>query len=480
MAESRAVIGVAGLAVMGENLALNVASKGFRVAAYNRSVEKVDAFAARAQSLGLGDRVLPSRSIQEFATNLEVPRRAILLVKAGPAVDAVIAELRGVFQKGDIIIDGGNSHFPDTERRAKELQSAGLRFVGMGVSGGEEGALKGPSLMPGGDREAFEFLRPVLSKIAAQVDDGPCTTYVGPGGSGHYVKMVHNGIEYGDMQLICEVYDVLRTALGLGAAELAKIFEEWNRGELRSFLIEITADIFKKIDPETDRPLVDMILDKAGQKGTGKWTSQNALDLGGVISTITAAVEARAISSQKSERVAAAALYPATGERYAGSRDELIQACREALYAAKVTSYAQGMALLGMASREYKYGLNLGELARIWKGGCIIRAVLLDRIRAAYARKPLLANLLVDPDFRTEIQARERGWRKAVGTAISLGIPVPALSASLAYFDAYRRERLPANLLQAQRDYFGAHTYERTDKPGVFHTEWIKPEPLRA
>ncbi len=470
MTNERADVGVVGLAVMGENLALNIASKGFRVAVYNRTVEKVDSFHARAGALQ--DRVVPCRSVSELAASLERPRRAILLVKAGPAVDAMIGELRQTFEAGDIVIDSGNSHFQDSERRARELTAAGLRFVGMGISGGEEGALKGPSLMPGGDRGAFDVLAPVLTRVAAQVDDGPCTTYIGPGGAGHYVKMVHNGIEYADMQLIVEVYDLLRAALGLGAGELAEIFERWNRGELRSYLIEITAEIFRKIDDETGKPLVDLVLDRAGQKGTGKWTSQCALDLGAAVPAITAAVDARCLSALKDERKAAAPLYPDAAERYDGPREALIDHARAGLYAAKVSAYAQGMALLGAASREYRYELNLGEIARIWKGGCIIRAALLDRIRAAYARNAALANLLVDPGFRAEITACIGGLRKVVSLAARLGIPVPALSASLAYFDTYRRERLPANLLQAQRDHFGAHTYERVDRPGTFHSSW--------
>ncbi len=476
MKNEHAEIGVVGLAVMGENLALNIASKGFRVAVYNRTVEKVDSFHARAGDLK--GRIGPCRSVRELAASLERPRRAILLVKAGPAVDAMIGELRGAFEAGDIIIDSGNSHFRDTERRASELTAAGLRFVGMGISGGEEGALKGPSLMPGGDRTAFEVLAPVLTRVAAQVDDGPCTTYIGPGGAGHYVKMVHNGIEYADMQLIGEVYDLLRAALGLDAAELADIFEAWNRGELRSYLIEITADIFRKIDDETGKPLVDLVLDRAGQKGTGKWTTQCALDLGAAVPAITAAVDARCLSALKDERKAAAPLYPSGQEgnpvRYDGPREALIDHARAGLYAAKVSAYAQGMALLGAASREYRYELNLGEIARIWKGGCIIRAALLDRIRAAYAKSPALANLLVDPGFRAEITACIAGLRKVVSVAVRLGVPAPALAASLAYFDTYRRERLPANLLQAQRDYFGAHTYERVDRPGSFHSSWAR------
>ena len=473
MNSEKAAIGVVGLAVMGENLALNIAGKGFRVAVWNRTVEKVKAFYDRAGPLK--DRVVPCTSPQELAQSLEKPRRAILLVKAGAPVDDMIRQLMPFWEAGDILIDGGNSHFRDTERRAKDLSAAGLRCIGMGVSGGEEGALKGPSLMPGGDPEAFRILEPVLRKIAAQVDDGPCTAYIGPGGAGHYVKMVHNGIEYGDMQLICEAYDILKTALGLGAAELGEVFAEWDRGELRSYLIEITAGIFRKMDPETGRALVDLIVDRAGQKGTGKWTSQSSLDLGAVVPTITQAVNARIISGQKDERTAAAVLYDRPRARYEGPKDRLIAQVRAALYASKVSAYAQGMALLSTASKEFGYSLDLGEIARIWKGGCIIRAVLLDHIRAAYKRRPDIPNLLVDDRFRREIQEREEAWREAVAVAVRIGVPVPAFTASLSYFDSYRRAWLPANLLQAQRDCFGAHTYERTDRPGVFHTEWGKP-----
>jgi 6-phosphogluconate dehydrogenase len=469
MPEAKAVVGVVGLAVMGENLALNIAGKGFRVAVYNRTVEKVDDLHRRAGPLQ--ERIVPCRSMAELAQALARPRKAILLVKAGPAVDAVIQELERVFDRGDVIADSGNSHFLDTERRARELEARGLRFVGMGISGGEEGALHGPSLMPGGSREGFQALEPILTRIAAQVDDGPCTAYMGPGGAGHYVKMVHNGIEYGDMQLIGEVYDLLRTALNPSAKELADLFAEWNRGELRSYLIEITADIFRKLDPESGKPLLELVLDRAGAKGTGKWTSQNALDLGAPIPTITSAVEARALSALKTERTAAAALY-GPRRRSSGSVKELRGWARAALYGSKVSAYAQGMALLGAASREHRYGLNLGEIARIWKGGCIIRAALLDRIRAAYQNRADLPNLLVDPGFKEELSAREGGWREAVGAAVRIGVPVPAMSASLAYYDGYRSERLPANLLQAQRDYFGAHTYERVDRPGSFHTDW--------
>ncbi len=381
--------------------------------------------------------------------------------------------LRPHLEPGDMVVDGGNSWFLDTERRAKEFAEAGLLFVGMGVSGGEEGARHGPSIMPGGPREAWEALAPILTRIAAQVDDGPCVAHIGPGGAGHYVKMVHNGIEYADMQLIAESYDLLQRVGGLTAAELHEVFEEWNAGELQSYLIEITRDIFARNDPETGRPLVDVILDAAGQKGTGKWTTQNALDLGAAVPTITAAVEARILSSLKAERVAAAGVLSGpTGERSEVDKRRLIADVRAALYAAKVCCYAQGMALLRTASEEYGYALDYAEIARIWKGGCIIRAALLDQISRAYRRNPALPNLMVDEEFRTAIEERQSSWREVVALAARHGVPTLALGTALAYYDSYRTERLPANLIQAQRDYFGAHTYQRVDREGVFHTEW--------
>ncbi|MBF2099184.1 MAG: NADP-dependent phosphogluconate dehydrogenase, partial [Gloeomargaritaceae cyanobacterium C42_A2020_066] len=381
---------------------------------------------------------------------------------------------------GDVIIDGGNSLYEDTERRARDLEAMGLRFVGMGVSGGEEGALNGPSLMPGGTREAYTDLAPIFTQIAAQVDDGPCVTYIGPGGAGHYVKMVHNGIEYGDMQLIAEAYDLLRTALGLGHEQLQQVFGEWNTtDELNSFLIEITAEVFKYVDPETGRPLVDLILDTAGQKGTGRWTVISALDLGVAIPTITAAVNARIMSSIKTERVAASQVLDGPAGRFEGDSQTFINQVRDALYCSKICSYAQGMALMGKASQEFAYGLDLGEIARIWKGGCIIRAGFLNKIKHAYREDAGLANLLLAPEFRQTILDRQDAWRTVVATAARLGIAVPAFSASLDYFDSYRQASLPQNLTQAQRDFFGAHTYERVDKPGVFHTEWSHiPHPV--
>lgn len=465
----KARIGLIGLAVMGENLVLNIERNGFRAAVFNRTTQKTKDFAeARAK----GKNIIPCYTIQDFVAALERPRRIIIMVKAGAPVDAMIDELKPFLDKDDIIIDGGNSHFPDTERRSKQLPEAGLRFIGTGVSGGELGALWGPSIMPGGPKEAYEEVREVFEKISAKVNGEPCVSYLGPRGAGHYVKMVHNGIEYGDMQLISESYDILRRVLGLDAGRLHEIFAEWNRGELSSYLIEITADIFAKIDPDTGKPLVDLILDKAGQKGTGKWTSQSALDLGAPTPTINSAVEGRILSAYKDERVAASKIIGGPKISFSGDPEKLIDAVRQALYASKICSYAQGMALLQAASKEYDYNLDLKECARIWRGGCIIRAGFLDLITDAFRKNPALPNLLVDDFFRKEVETRQAAWRLVVKTAVENGIPALAMGASLAYYDAYRSERLPANLIQAQRDYFGAHTYERTDKPGWFHTEW--------
>ncbi len=467
---AQAEIGLVGLAVMGENLALNMESKGFAVAVFNRTTEKTIKF---AEGRAKGKNIIPAKTIEEFVGSLKKPRRVFLMVQAGEAVDSMISQIAPHLEKGDIIIDGGNSFFMDTERRSKELDAKGLLFIGTGVSGGEEGALHGPSMMPGGQREAYETLAPIFTKIAAQVDDGPCCTYIGPRGAGHYVKMVHNGIEYGDMQLIAEAYDILSNIGGLDPEDLHQVFSEWNKGELSSYLIEITAKIFAVKDPDTGKALVDIILDKAGQKGTGKWTSQNALDVGAPIPTINAAVEARILSAYKEERVAASKVIKGPkASKYKGGRDKLVKAVRSALYASKICSYAQGMALLRLASKEYGYGLNLKEIARIWKGGCIIRAVFLDKIRAAFERNPNLPNLLLDGEFLDAVQSRQDDWRFAVTTAVKHGVPTLGMSASLAYFDGYRRERLPANLIQAQRDFFGAHTYQRVDKEGTFHTQW--------
>jgi len=467
-------IGLIGLAVMGENLALNLESKGFSVAVFNRTTEVTEKFAAgRAK----GKNIQPTRTLEEFVAALKKPRVAMMMVKAGAPVDAVISQLAPLLERGDVIIDGGNSLFTDTKRRGEELEGTGIHFVGMGVSGGEEGALKGPSLMPGGSRESWEIIAPMFRKIAAQVDGEPCCRYMGPNGAGHYVKMVHNGIEYGDIQLICEAYAILKDVLAMQAPELADVFAEWNKGELDSYLIEITSQIFRKIDPETGKPLVDMILDKAGQKGTGIWTLQSAIRQSVVISTINAAVEARVVSSRKEERVAASKILPQPRARiFKGNRARLVDAVRDALYASKIVSYTQGMELLRSGSTEYKWNLNLSDIATIWRGGCIIRAKFLNRIVEADQRDAALHNLLLDRYFTKIIRKAQRNWRVAVLTAIKHGVAVPAFSASLAYFDSYRQARLPANLLQAQRDFFGAHTYERIDKPGVFHTDWIESE----
>ncbi len=464
--------GVIGLAVMGENLALNVESRGFPIAVYNRTAAKTEAFMKERAE---GKDVKAAYSLQEFVQVLERPRKILVMVKAGAPVDAVIQELKPLLEPGDMIIDGGNSLYEDTERRTQELESTGLGFVGMGVSGGEEGALNGPSLMPGGTKSAYAELEPILIKIAAQVDDGPCVTFVGPGGAGHYVKMVHNGIEYGDMQLIAEAYDVLRKGLGLNNTQLHQVFSEWNKTEeLNSYLIEITADIFSYIDPETQKPLIDLIVDAAGQKGTGSWTIISSLELGVPIPTIYSAVYARNISSFKAERVAASKQLTGPSSQYQGDISSFIDKVRDALYCSKMCSYAQGMALIAKASQENNYGVNLPEIARIWKGGCIIRAGFLDKIKSAFNDDPKLANLLLAPEFKQSILDRQNAWREVISLANTLGIPVPAFSASLGYFDSYRQEHLPQNLTQAQRDYFGAHTYERVDHPRgeFFHTEW--------
>ena len=471
---TKRTFGVIGLAVMGENLALNVESRGFPIAVYNRTASKTKEF---METRAVGKDVKAAYSLEEFVQILERPRKILVMVKAGPPVDAVIEQLKPLLEEGDMIIDGGNSLYEDTERRTRDLESTTkLGFVGMGVSGGEEGALHGPSLMPGGTEFAYRELEPILTKIAAQVDDGPCVTYVGPGGAGHYVKMVHNGIEYGDMQLIAEAYDVLKNGLGLSNQQLQETFTEWNRtDELNSYLIEITADIFKCVDPETGHHLVDLILDSAGQKGTGRWTVLSSLELGVSIPTIYAAVNARVMSAYKDERVAAAKELPGPGETYPGDAALFVNKVRDALYCSKMCSYAQGMALIAKASQEFNYNISLPESARIWKGGCIIRASFLDKIRKAFAENPGLPNLLLAPEFKQSILDRQEAWREVLVLANKLGIPVPAFSSSLDYFDSYRRANLPQNLTQAQRDYFGAHTYERTDKPRgeFFHTEWM-------
>jgi 6-phosphogluconate dehydrogenase len=463
-------MGVVGLGVMGASLARNIESKGFPVVGYDLDAKKTNAFLegpAKGKAIAGVDR--PERLMQM----LERPRRVLMMVPAGKPVDSVIAHLRPHLQEGDILIDGGNSHFVDTDRRCDDLAGNGFRFVGAGVSGGEEGALLGPAIMPGGQPEAWDALAPIFRAIAAKAEDGvPCVDYMGPRGAGHYVKMVHNGIEYGDMQLIAETYDLLHRGAGLPARELADIFAEWNDGELKSYLVEITARIFERTDEESGKPIVDVILDEAQQKGTGKWMSQNAFDIGAPIPTVNAAVEARILSSLKSERVVASKVLRGPSPEGRGDRARLIDAARQALYASKITSYAQGMALLRIASKEYGYGIDPGVVARIWRAGCIIRASLLGDIRHAFERDPNLVNLLLDGAFRDAIGERQEGWRYVVQSAVALGIPVPAMGSSLAYYDSYRCERLPANLTQAQRDFFGAHTYRRLDRDGVFHTEW--------
>ena len=470
-------IGLIGLAVMGENLVLNMESKGFSVAVFNRTTAVTEKFVT---TRGKGKNIIPTKTVEELVGALKSPRKVMMMIKAGNPVDQVIGEVAPLLKKGDVLIDGGNSLFTDTQRRFHDLEGKGIHYVGCGVSGGEEGALKGPSLMPGGSRDSYDLIAPIFRKIAAQVDGEPCCRYMGPDGAGHYVKMVHNGIEYGDMQLICEAYAILKNVLGLEAEDLAEIFAKWNQGALESYLIEITASIFRKKDPDTGKPMVDVILDKAGQKGTGLWTLQSALNQSVVISTINAAVEARVISSRKEERVASSKILPQPKlPRFEGNRDELIQGVHDALYASKIVSYAQGMELLGAASTTYKWNLNFGDIATIWRGGCIIRAKFLNRIVEAYGRDAKLHNLLLDEYFTDIIARTQHNWRVAVSAAINHGVAAPAFSASLAYFDSYRSVRLPANLLQAQRDYFGAHTYERVDKPGVFHTDWIGDQPAQ-
>lgn len=469
---NKQVFGLIGLGVMGQNFVLNVERNGYGVAVYNRTAETTEKYIAGPAS---GKNIKPAYTLKEFVDTLESPRRIMLLVKAGAPVDATIQQLIPLLDKGDLIIDGGNSFFLDTERRAKELESQGFNFFGMGVSGGEEGALWGPSLMPGGSRDAYKVVEPIMKAVAAKADeDGePCVTYIGPGGSGHYVKMVHNGIEYGDMELIAESYYLLKRALGLSAQELHEIFAEWNKTELSSFLIEITAKVFKKTDEDTGRPLVDVILDKAGQKGTGRWMVENALELGISIPTIIAAVNGRILSLQKDERVYASSVLTGPAKKYEGALPQkLIDSTRDALYVSKICSYAQGMSLLKKASVEYGYNMDLGTIAKIWRAGCIIRARLLNDITSAFNRNKDLPNLLVDDVFRESVKTRQESWRFVIRTAIESGIPVPAMSASLAYYDSYRSERLPANLIQAQRDFFGAHTFERIDKPGIFHADW--------
>jgi 6-phosphogluconate dehydrogenase len=462
--------GVIGLGVMGQNLALNISDHGQSVAVWNLEPEWVERFISANQ----GKQIAGSLDLAQFVRSLERPRRMLMMIKAGDPVDQMLGRIAPLLEEGDIVIDGGNSFFKDTQRREAAMRARGLNFFGMGVSGGEEGARNGPSLMPGGDEGAYKHVQKTLESIAAKTSSGPCVTYVGADGAGHFVKMVHNGIEYGDMQLIAEAYDLLRHSLGLAAPEIAEVFAEWNRGPLASYLIEISAEILTAVDPETHKPLVDFILDKAGQKGTGKWTAQIALDLGIPIPTISAALDGRALSSMKAERLVASAQYGRVPSRYTGDSAQLIASISDALYASKICSYAQGMSLIAAGAREWNWKINLREIARIWKGGCIIRALLLDPIMQAFDRQPALANLLLDADFQSRITAAAPAWRKVVGVAASLGIPTPAFSASLAYFDAYTAARLPQNLTQAQRDFFGAHTYQRADRPeaGFVHSDW--------
>ncbi len=470
---AQADIGLIGLAVMGENLVLNMESRGYTVAVFNRTTSKVDDL---VNGRGKGKKLVPAHTLEEFTAALKKPRKVMCMVKAGPAVDALIEQLTPLLEPGDIIIDGGNSFFPDSNRRTEACKAKGLNFLGIGVSGGEEGALKGPSIMPGGAIEAWPAVKEIFQAIAAKVGpkgDIPCCEWVGKDGAGHYVKMVHNGIEYGDMQLICEAYFLMREVLGMTPPEMAAVFDEWNRGPLDSYLIEITADILKKTDPDTGKPLVDVILDKAGQKGTGKWTSQNALDLGIPIPTMMEAVVARSLSALKSQRVAAASKLPGPTGAKKPSREEFLPAIHDALYASKLMSYAQGFQLLRAASEEYGWDLNYGNTALLWRGGCIIRARFLEEIKKAFDAAPDLANLILAPYFTDVVAKSQKGWRWVVSEAALHGIALPAFTSALAYYDQYRTANLPANLLQAQRDYFGAHTYERTDKPGVFHTEWM-------
>ena len=463
-------IGLIGLAVMGQNLVLNMLDKGLRVAVYNRTLYKTQSFVRQANAgTALGSAV----TIADFVEMLCRPRKIMLMVKAGLAVDAMIEELLPHIEPGDIIIDGGNSFFVDTRRRSQYLEKKGIHFIGAGVSGGEEGALHGPSLMPGGNLAAYKEIEPIFEKIAAKVPGGICCKYVGKDGAGHYVKMVHNGIEYGDMQLISEAYYLMKMAWHLTEEEMHDVFAAWNKGELNSYLIEITRDIFLQKDEETGLPLLEVILDKAGQKGTGIWTSQSALELGVPVPTITEAVYARCMSALKEERLQAAVALPGPALPTAGKEDWM-QAVHDALYASKICSYAQGFALLKAAAKEYDWNLSYGEIALLWRGGCIIRAEFLDRIAAAFEKNKELPNLMLDPFFKNVLQQSQENWRKVVCFGKQAGIPLPAFSASLDYYDSYRQAVLPANMIQAQRDYFGAHTYQRRDKEGVFHTKWQK------
>ncbi len=468
---NQADIGLIGLAVMGENLVMNMESKGFTVAVYNRTTEKVDAFVSGRAS---GKNIVGCHSLGELRDALKKPRKVMMMVKAGQPVDDMIEQLLAVLEPGDVIIDGGNSHFPDTTRRTAYVESRGLLYIGTGVSGGEEGALKGPSMMPGGSLAAWPLVKPIFQSICAKVADGtPCCDWVGENGAGHFVKMVHNGIEYGDMQLICEAYQLMRDVLGLTAGEMSRVFADWNRGELDSYLVEITRDILAYQDAD-GTAIVDKILDTAGQKGTGKWTAIAALDEGVPLTLIGEAVFARCLSAMKEERVAAAKVFPRDVPDFDGDKAELIDAIRRALYASKLVSYTQGYALMRAQAKTSGWNLNYGGVALMWRGGCIIRSAFLGKIKEAFDRDPMLNNLLLDPYFQERIQSCIPAWRKVVSLAVQSGVPVPAMSAALSYFDGYTCERLPANLLQAQRDYFGAHTYERVDRPRgeYYHTNW--------
>lgn len=464
-------IGLIGLAVMGENLVLNMESKGFRVTVYNRTTKKVDDFlGGRAK----GKNIAGAHSLEELVKSLERPRKVMIMVKAGNAVDDMINNLIPLLEKGDIIIDGGNTHFPDTNRRTALVESKGLLYIGTGVSGGEEGALHGPSIMPGGSKAAWPVVKPIFQAIAAKVEDGsPCCDWVGENGAGHFVKMVHNGIEYGDMQLICEAYQIMRDILNMSADEMHLVFKEWNKGDLDSYLIEITRDILAYKDSD-GKPLVDKILDTAGQKGTGKWTGVAALDLGIPLTLIGEAVFSRCLSAVKDERVKASKILKGPSVLFTGDKKMFINDLKDALYASKIVSYAQGYALMRAAAEEFKWELNYGGIALMWRGGCIIRSAFLGKIKEAFDNNPAVTNLLLDPFFKEKVEKAQKGWRNVVSASVSNGIPVPAISSALGYFDGYRCENLPANLLQAQRDFFGAHTYERTDRPRgeFFHTNW--------
>jgi 6-phosphogluconate dehydrogenase len=466
-------IGIIGLGVMGQNLALNIESQGFSVAGFDSDHAKTERLAQRTS----GKKIFATKNLSEFVESLDCPRRVLMMVPAGRAVDSVIASLRPNLEAGDLLMDGGNTLFSDTKRRIEELQGTGILYLGVGVSGGEEGALHGPAMMPGGNEEAWPLIKPVLQAIAAKAEDGsPCCEWIGNGGAGHFVKMIHNGIEYADMQLICEAYWLMSRLLGMSASAISQVFAEWNRGELSSYLVAITADVLSKVDHETERPLVDLILDVAEQKGTGKWTSQVALELGVSAPTIAAAVFARTMSAAKQERVMAAKVLTGNSSTFSGDKVALIESIRKSLYVSKIGSYAQGFQLLRAADREYRFHLQYGIIASLWRAGCIIRAQFLERIKAAYENCPTLASLLLDPYFSAVLNDYQLAFREVVAVAAQNGVSVPAFMSALSYFDGYRSANSPANLLQGQRDYFGAHTYERVDRPGKFHTDWVSSE----